>query len=180
MRKEYVEDEQEPLDACSGPCERDTDFYGMVSFLLFALEGRKIGFRSLSLSQTLLDALFSSLPLSVSFVDFSPKGCSSIVSQNVRALPHPRPDVDGLGVGHGWQLRVDARRLRGHGEECGDAERDPRRDGVLVEPEGDPGDDDQHAARHVDGDQVVGELALEDQLHLQAAVLSCKGIEGIP
>ncbi len=86
---------------------------------------------------------------------------------------HPSPHVDGLGVGDGRQLSVDARRLGGHGEEGGDAERDASRDGVLVQPEGHPGDDDQHAARHVDGDQVVRELALEDELHLQAAVLAC-------
>ena len=49
----------------------------------------------------------------------------------------------------------------------------PGRDGVLVQPEADPGDDDEHAAGHVDRDQVVGELPLEDQLHLEAAVLAC-------
>ena len=42
---------------------------------------------------------------------------------------------------------------------------------MLIQPEGDPGHDDEHAARDVDGDQVVGELPLEDQLHLEAAVL---------
>ncbi len=89
-------------------------------------------------------------------------------------ISYPCPDINGLGVGDRRQLGVDARRLRGHGEQRGDAERDAGRDGVLVEPERDPRDDDEHAARHVDGDQVVGELALEDQLHLQAAVLSCE------
>ena len=38
------------------------------------------------------------------------------------------PDVDGLGVGHGRQRAVDGRLRRGHGQEGGDAERDPRRD----------------------------------------------------
>ena len=40
-----------------------------------------------------------------------------------------------------------------------------------VEPEVDPGHDDEHAAGHIDGDEVVGELPLEDQLNLQATVL---------
>ena len=44
--------------------------------------------------------------------------------------------------------------------------------GYLVEPEADPGDDDEHAAGHVDGDQVVGELALENQLNFQTTVFS--------
>ena len=42
---------------------------------------------------------------------------------------------------------------------------------MLVQPEGDPGDDDQHAAGDVDGDEIVGELSLEDELHLETAVL---------
>lgn len=88
---------------------------------------------------------------------------------------YPGPDVDGLGVGDGRKLRVDARRLRGHGEERGDAERHARRDGVLVEPEAHPRHDDQHAAGHVDRDQVVRELPLEDELHLEAAVFSRVG-----
>ena len=46
---------------------------------------------------------------------------------------------------------------------------------MLVQPEGDPGDYHQHAAGHVDGDEIVGELSLEDQLHLEAAVLSSVG-----
>ena len=36
----------------------------------------------------------------------------------------------------------------------------------LVQPEADPRDDDEHAAWHVDGDQVVRKLALEDKLNL--------------
>ena len=36
----------------------------------------------------------------------------------------------------------------------------------------DPGYNDKHAARDVDGDEVVGELTLEHQVHRQAAVLS--------
>ena len=51
---------------------------------------------------------------------------------------HPCPYVDGLCVGHGWQGVVDGCRLRGHGQEGGDAERDPGWNGVGVEPEADP------------------------------------------
>ena len=85
---------------------------------------------------------------------------------------YPCPDIDGLRVGDRRKLSVDAGSLGGHGEQGGDPERDSSRDRVLVEPEADPRDDDEHAAGDVDGDQVVGELPLEDQLHLQAAVFT--------
>ena len=88
---------------------------------------------------------------------------------------HPRtylPDVYGLCVCDGRQRRVDGSRLGGHGEQGGDPERHPGRDGVRVQPEADPGDDDEHAAGNVDGDQVVGELPLEDQVDGEAAVLA--------
>ena len=45
-----------------------------------------------------------------------------------------------------------------------------------VEPEIDPGHDDKHAAGHVDGDEVVGELPLEHQVHREAAVLASVGL----
>ena len=38
--------------------------------------------------------------------------------------------------------------------------------------ETDPRHNDEHAARDVDGDEVVGELALEHKVHGQATVLS--------
>ena len=85
---------------------------------------------------------------------------------------YPCPHVNGLGVGHGWQGVVDGGRLGGHGEEGGDAERDSGGHGIGVEPEADPGDDDKHAAGDVDGDQVVRELSLEDQLDFQATVFT--------
>ena len=47
---------------------------------------------------------------------------------------------------------------------------------LWVEPEVDPGHDDEHAAGHVDGDEVVGELALEHEVHGEAAVLSGVGL----
>ena len=40
-----------------------------------------------------------------------------------------------------------------------------------VDPEGEPGDDDEHAGGNVDGEHVVRELPLQCQLHQQAAVL---------
>ena len=48
----------------------------------------------------------------------------------------------------------------------------PGRDGVLVQPEADPGDDDEHAAGDVDRQQVVGELPLKGEVHGEAAVLA--------
>ena len=71
-------------------------------------------------------------------------------------------------------MGVDPRGLRGHGEQSGDPEADPSWDGVLVEPEADPRHDDQHATGNIDGDKVVGELTLEDELNLQAAVFTWK------
>ncbi len=47
---------------------------------------------------------------------------------------------------------------------------------LWVEPEIDPGHDDEHAAGHIDGDEVVGELALENEVHSEAAVLSGVGL----
>lgn len=87
---------------------------------------------------------------------------------------HAGPHVDGLCVGHGRQGRVDAARLRGHRQQRGDAQRHARRHSTLVQPERHPRHDDQHAARDVDLDQVVTELALEQQVHFQAAVLACE------
>jgi hypothetical protein len=43
---------------------------------------------------------------------------------------------------------------------------------IGVQPEGDPGDDDEHAAGYVDGEQVVGELPLEGEVYCQAAVFA--------
>ena len=41
-----------------------------------------------------------------------------------------------------------------------------------VNPEGEPGDNDEHAGGDVDGEHVVGELPLQGQLHQQTAVLA--------
>ena len=77
-----------------------------------------------------------------------------------------------LGVGDRWQRVVDAGRLSGHCQQCGDTERDAGRNGVSVQPEGNPRHDDQHAARDVDGQQVIRELSLEQQVHSQAGIFT--------
>lgn len=82
------------------------------------------------------------------------------------------PHVDGLGVGHGRKWRVDTGSLRCHGEQRGDAERYAGRHRALIEPEGHPGHDDQHAAGNVDLDQVVRELSLEQEIHLETTVFT--------
>lgn len=52
--------------------------------------------------------------------------------------------------------------------------RHPRRHSALIQPEGDPRNDHQHAARNVDLDQVVRELSLEQQVYFQTAVFTWK------
>ena len=41
----------------------------------------------------------------------------------------------------------------------------------IVQPEGEPGDDHDHEARDVDGDDVEGELTGEHEVHPEAGVL---------
>ena len=43
---------------------------------------------------------------------------------------------------------------------------------LWVNPEGEPGDNDEHTGGDVDGEHVVRELTLQCQLHQKAAVLS--------
>ena len=43
---------------------------------------------------------------------------------------------------------------------------------LWVNPEGEPGDNDEHTGGDVDGEHVVRELTLQRQLHQKAAVLS--------
>ena len=52
-----------------------------------------------------------------------------------------------------------------HGQEGGHAQGDPGRHGVGVQPEGDPGHDDQHTAGNVDCQQVVRELPFKGEVH---------------
>ena len=50
-----------------------------------------------------------------------------------------------------------------------------------VQPKGNPGHDHKHATGDVDGEQVVGKLTLERQVHRQATVgawkESCKSLQ---
>ena len=119
--------------------------------------------------------------IQINILCFVPK---SIVDKSVlhqggkdEADTDPLPYINGLGVGHWRQGRVDGGRLGGHGQEGGHAQRHPRGHGLGVQPEVDPGDDDEHAAGHVDGDEVVGELPLEDQVHRETAVLPSVGLD---
>ena len=68
---------------------------------------------------------------------------------------YPRPDIDGLGVGDRRERVVDGGRLRGHGQERGDTERYSSWNSVGVQPKAHPGDDDQHATRDVDCQEVI-------------------------
>ena len=54
---------------------------------------------------------------------------------------------------------------------CIRQKRDKTLRNLGVNPEGEPGDDDEHAGGDVDGEHVVRELPLQGQLHQQAAVL---------
>ena len=45
-------------------------------------------------------------------------------------------------------------------------------DNLGVEPEVDPGDDDEHTAGDIDCDEVVRELTLEHKINRKAAVFS--------
>ena len=48
----------------------------------------------------------------------------------------------------------------GHGEESGDPQSDPGRHRLVVDPEGEPRDEDDHGGRHVDGQDEEGQLSL--------------------
>ena len=65
---------------------------------------------------------------------------------------------------------VDASVLCAHRKQRRNSQRDPGWDRVLIQPETDPRYHDQHAARYVVLDQVVGELPLEDEVNPQAGV----------
>ena len=67
----------------------------------------------------------------------------------------------------GFETETD---LCWHGEQGGDAKGDSGGDWAVIKPEADPGHDDQHAGGDIDGEEVVGELPLEHQHHLEAAV----------
>ena len=65
-------------------------------------------------------------------------------------------------------------RLAGDGEESGDAERGPARDGVDVHPEGDPRDNHDQDGGDVRLDHVEPHRTTQVKLGHQAAVITCK------
>ena len=85
------------------------------------------------------------------------------------------PHVHRFCVADRRQTGVYTRVLSGHREQTGHAEQHSGRRAVRVDPEGDPRDDDQHTAGHVDQNEIVGELALEYEIDVDAAVLACGG-----
>ena len=60
-----------------------------------------------------------------------------------------------LGVGHRRQGAVNTGGGGGHGQQGGDGQRHPGRGGLVVQPEGHPGDTDRHEGGYVDGEDVV-------------------------
>ena len=46
----------------------------------------------------------------------------------------------------------------GHGQEGGDPQGDPGRNRLVVDPEGEPRDEDDHGGRHVDCQDEEGQL----------------------
>ena len=78
-----------------------------------------------------------------------------------------------LSIGDRRQRLVNTRRLSRHGEQRRDAQGNSGWNGMRVKPETDPRNDDQHAARYVVLDQVVGELAFKHEVNLEAAVGTC-------
>ena len=58
--------------------------------------------------------------------------------------------------------------LCGHGQHGEDAQRDAGRHGVHRQPEGHPGQHDDHDAGDVDGDHVVTQVTLQVKVHRDA------------
>ena len=83
-------------------------------------------------------------------------------------------DVDGLDVGDLWQGCVRRRHEGGHGEHSGHSQTDSGRSGASIQPEADPGDDDDEGGGDVDLDQVVAHGTDELDLTGQPRVVACK------
>ena len=79
--------------------------------------------------------------------------------------------TEDLHVGHWRERLLYAGQGGGESQQSAHAQRDPGRGRLVVDPEGEPGDDDDHDAGDVHGDQEVGQLPGEHQVHLEAAVL---------
>ena len=70
-----------------------------------------------------------------------------------------------LGVGHRGQRTVNTGGGGGHGQQGGDGQRHPGRGRLVIQPEGHPGDTDDHEGGDIDGDNIVGYLPLELHIH---------------
>lgn len=71
-----------------------------------------------------------------------------------------------------WQRGSGPRALCGHGEHGGDAESDSSWCCIHVDPEGDPGQDNDEQAGDVHLDQVIAHLPLQLELHFDAGELT--------
>ena len=76
-----------------------------------------------------------------------------------------------LHVGHRGERLLYAGQGGGESQEGAHPQRHPGRGGLVVDPEGEPGDEDDDDAGDVHGDQEVGELPGEHEVHLETAVL---------
>ena len=88
---------------------------------------------------------------------------------------HGHPHVDRLDVGHPGQLRHGAGTLRRYGEHGEQTDGDARRDGLVVDPERDPGQTDDQDARDVRLREVKADLTLHHELGVQAGERSYVG-----
>lgn len=70
-----------------------------------------------------------------------------------------------------------ARALGGHGEHSGDAQAHAGWRGIHVDPEGNPGQDDNEQAGNVHLDQVVAHLSLQVEPGLYAGEFTCKKLQ---
>ena len=87
------------------------------------------------------------------------------------------PDVDSFGVGDWGQAALDGAHGGGHGQQGGHPQGHPRRHRLVVQPEGEPWDEDNHEARDVDGQDVERKLSSNDNVDWKAAVCTWKYLE---
>ena len=78
-----------------------------------------------------------------------------------------------LGISHWWEGVTNRSCFSRHSQQCGDSQGYSCRHCFGINPEGEPGDNHQHAGGHVDGQHVVGELSLQGQLHQETTVFTC-------
>ena len=75
--------------------------------------------------------------------------------------------TEDLHVSHWWERLLDAGEGGGESQQSAHAQGHPGRGGLVVDPEGEPGDDDDHDAGDVHGHQEVGQFPGEDQVNLE-------------